>query len=253
MTPANDNRTPEQHRAYVAQLAAQQNTTREIRARNRGWPTFARLKRANAWREIQALERYAEDEGLEVTGVYSAANDNGPVDKHGRAEICRVDSRLGEENPTADEIKAAWDADEKDKREGRPEMATRIQFGAAGKINAVKVRGRYRSLVETFPEPRGSQDDKASLNTGYAMPDVKPDVQDEAARRMDHEAMKCRLGEETCRLIELACGDATAEEIGQMHGANGKTAERLGVKLVDAAIVKLMAEYARRDAADMAA
>jgi hypothetical protein len=70
---------------------------------------------------------------------------------------------------------------------------------------------------------------------------------------MDHEAMKRRLGDETCRLLELACGDATSEEIGIMHGASGKTAERLGVKLVDGAIGKLMAEFAGRDAADMAA
>ena len=79
---------------------------------------------------------------------------------------------------------------------------------------------------------------------------VEPDAQDEAARRMDHEAMKRRLGDETCRLIELALGDATSEEIGEMHGASGKTAERLGVKLADIAIGKLMATYAARDAAD---
>ena len=129
-------------------------------------------------------------------------------------------------------------------------MATRIQFGAAGKGVAVKVRGRYRSLVETFREPRGAEDNKASLNTGYTMPDEKPDAQDEAARRLDHAAMKLRLGAETSKVIELACGNATSEEVGAMYGVSGKAAERLGVKLVDAAIGKLMAQYARRDAAD---
>ena len=76
--------------------------------------------------------------------------------------------------------------------------------------------------------------------------------------RMGHDADRLPIGRaaaacETCRLLELACGDATSEEIGMMHGAAGKTAERLGVKLVDAAIAKLVAEYARRDAADRAA
>ena len=90
----NDNtpRTPEQHRAYVASLSAGQDTAHEVRARNLNWPTLSRLKRAKRWRDIQALERFAEDEGLEVVGVYSAANDNGPVDKTGRSEISRVDS-----------------------------------------------------------------------------------------------------------------------------------------------------------------
>lgn len=256
MNHDNDNRprTPEEHRALVASLAAGQDTTHEVRARNRHWPTFARLKRAKLWRQIQALERYAEDEGVSIPeGLMHAANDNTPVDETGRNEICRVDSRLDEENPTAEEIAAAAWADEEDRKEGRPEMATWIQFGAHGKINAVKVRGRYRSLVETFSDPRGSQDGKASLNTGYSIPDEPTYVQEDAARRLDHAAMKLRLGAETCKVLELACGDATSEKIGEMYGVSGKAAERLGVKLVDAAIEKLMADYARRDAADRAA
>lgn len=59
MTPANDNtpRTPAEHRAYVAQLAAKQDTTREVRNRNRGWPTGSRLQRARSWPELDALRR----------------------------------------------------------------------------------------------------------------------------------------------------------------------------------------------------
>jgi hypothetical protein len=254
MNFANDNqpRTPEQHRAYVASLRAGQDSAHEVRNRNRNWPTFARLKRANSWRGIQALERYAEDEGLDVSGGFSAANDNAPVDDTGRTEISRVDSRLDEENPTADEIAAAAWADEEDRKAGRPEQATRIQFGTYGKITAVKVRGRYRTLVETFSEPRGPAEDKAqiSVNTGYSMPDDLGDPQDEAARRLDHEAMKRRLGREVCRVLELALGTLTSEEIGMELGLSAKTGERVAVKLVDGAIVKLMAEYAKRDAAD---
>ncbi|ABE61238.1 hypothetical protein Nham_0342 [Nitrobacter hamburgensis X14] len=257
MQHANDNtpRTPEQHRAYVASLRQDDDET-EVRARARHWPTFGRLKRADRWLEIQTLERYADDEGIAMPeGNLHHANDNSPVNEDGRMEIGRVDSRLvdarlDEENPTADEIAAAAWADEKDRKEGRPEMATRIQFGAYGKIVAVKVRGRYRLLEETFSESRGAEDEKASLGAGYGLKNELPDAQDEAARRMDHEAMKRRLGDETCRLVELACGDATSEEIGEMHGTAGKTAERLGVRLVDIAIGKLMAAYAARDAAD---
>jgi hypothetical protein len=261
MNFANDNqpRTPEQHRAYVASLRAHQDDDNEVRARAKHRPTFARLKRADRWRDIQTLERFAEDEGLSMPeGTLHAANDNSPMREEDGVEIGRVDTRLvdgrlDEENPTADEIAAAAWADEKDRKEGRPELATRIQFGAYGKIVAVKVRGRYRLLEETFFEPHGPDDEKASLGKGYGLRDELPDAQDDAARRMDHEAMKRRLGGETCRLLELACGDATSEEIGEMHGAVGKTAERLGVKLIDIAIGKLMAAYAARDAADMAA
>jgi hypothetical protein len=250
---ANDNRTPTEHRAYVAQLAAQQDTSHEVRSRNRNWPTFGRLKRADMWREIQALERYAEDEGISLPeGAMHAANDNTPVDETGRSEISRVDSRLGEECPDADAIMEAWRADKKDREEGRPEMATRIQFGTHGRITAVKIRGRYRSLVETFSEPRGPAEDKAkaNLNVGYGMPDELPDVQDDAARRIDHEAMKRRLGREVCRVLELALGTLTSEEIGEELGLSAKTGERMAVKLVDGAIAKLMAEYTKRDAAD---
>lgn len=257
MNFANDNqpRTPEQHRAYVASLRAQQDDN-EVRARNRNWPTFGRLKRADRWRDIQALERFAEDEGIAMPeGMMHAANDNSPVtDKDGvkvsRADTRLVDGRLDEENPTADEIVAAARADEEDRKAGRPELATRIQFGAYGKITAVKVRGRYRSLEETFAEPHGADDGKASVGRGFAMPNELPDAQDDAARRMDHDAMKRRMGDETTRLVELACGDATSEEIGEMYGRAGKTAERFGVEMVDIAIRKLVAAYAARDAAD---
>lgn len=257
----NDNtpRTPEQHRAYVASLRAQQDDDNEVRARARHCPTFGRLKRAKRWRDIQALERFAEDEGLSrPDGLMAAANDNrlvpaGEELKHGRVDTKLVDGRLDEENPNGDEIMAAWEADEKDRREGRPEMATRIQFGAHGRIVAVKVRGRYRGLEETFYEPHGADDEKASVGAGYAMPHAAPDAEGDAGRRIDHDAMKRRLGEETCRLVELACGDATSAEIGEMYGRAGKTAERFGVEMVDKAIGKLVTAYAARDAADMAA
>jgi hypothetical protein len=260
MNFANDNtpRTPAEHRAYVASLRAQQDDD-EPRNRNRNWPTFARLKRAKRWRDIQALERYAEDEGIALQdGLMAAANDNRLVPagedlEHGRVDTNLVDGRLDEENPNGDEIMAAWEADEKDRKAGRPELATRIQFGAYGKILAVKVRGRYRSLEETFAEPHGADDEKASVGRGFAMPHALPDAQGDAARRMDHEVMKRRLGDETCRTLELACGDATSTEIGEMYGRAGKTAERFGVEMVDIAIGKLMAAYAARDAADMAA
>jgi hypothetical protein len=255
MNHDNDNqpRGPEEHRRLVAAQRALQDDTREVRARNREWPTFGRLKRADAWREIQALERYAEDEGVSLPeGTMAAANDNAPVDDTGRTEISRVDSRLGEEVPDGDAIMAAWEADEEDRREGRPEKANRIVFGTNKQIVAVKVRGRYRSLDETFSQPRGPAEDKASvaMDAGYGMPDELPDVQDEAARRMDHIAMKRRLGREVCRVLELALGTATSEEIGMALGLSAKTAERKGVAMVDACLGKLMAEYAGRDAAD---
>ncbi len=174
----------------------------------------------------------------------AAANDNrlvpaGEELEHGRVDTGLVDGRLDEENPTADEIAAAAWADEKDRKEGRPELATRIKFGAYGKIVAVKVRGRYRGLEETFAEPHGADDEKASVGMGYAMPHAVPDAEGDAGRRMDHDAMKRRIGDETCRLVELACGDATSEEIGEMYGRVGKTAERFGVEMVDIAIAKL--------------
>jgi hypothetical protein len=254
---ANDNvRTPAQHRAILAAQRAQQDDDAEPRNRNRNWPTFARLKRAKRWLDIQALERYAEDEGIALQdGLMAAANDNRMVPagedlEHGRVDTTLVDGRLDEENPTADEIMAAWKADEEDRKAGHPEKAIRIQFGQYGKITAVKVRGRYRGLEETFAEPHGADNEKASVGMGYAMPHAVPDAEGDAGRRMDHDAMKRRLGDETCRLVELACGDATSEEIGEMYGRAGKTAERFGVEMVDKAISKLAAAYAERDAAD---
>jgi hypothetical protein len=157
---------------------------------------------------------------------------------------------MGEEVPDGDAIMAAWLADEKDREEGRPEKANRIRFGDHGTILEVKVRGRYRSLAETFSEPRGPAADKASMDAGYRLPDALDDAQDGAARRLDHSAMKQRLGPETCRVLELAVGVLTSEEIGAECGASGKNAERLGVRLVDGAIAKLRAVYAARDAAD---
>lgn len=255
MHHANDNqpRSPEEHRAIVAQQRTAQDDTREVRFRNQHWPTFGRLKRADAWREIQALERYGADEGLSLPeGPLHAANDNAPADETGRTEISRIDSRLGEECPDGDAIVAAWRADETDRNEGRPEKANRILFGPHGRIVGVRVRGRYRSLNETFSEPRGPSEDKAKLDVSH-MPDELPDVQDAAARRLDHTAMKRRLGREVCRVLELALGALTAEEIGEELGLRAKAGERIAVKLIDGAIVKLIAEYAKRDAADQEA
>jgi hypothetical protein len=257
MHHANDNtpRTAEQHRAYVAQLAAQQDTSHEVRSRNRNWPTFARLKRSDAWREIQALERYASDEGVSLPeGVMHAANDNQPVGDTGRTEISRIDGRMDEEMPSGDDLYEAAKADDEDRKAGRPEKANRILYDEKKRIIAVKVRGRYRSLAETFSTPRGPAQDSETfrviMNTGYTMPDELPDADDEAATRLDHTAMKRRLGREVCRVLELALGTLTSEEIGEELGLSAKSGERMAVKLVDGAIVKLMAEYARRDAAD---
>ncbi|UPT93868.1 hypothetical protein J4G48_0031655 [Bradyrhizobium barranii subsp. apii] len=247
----NDNqRTPEEHRRILAQQRAAQDNTREVRFRNQHWPTFGRLKRADAWREIQALERFAADEGVSLPeGNLHAANDNSPADDTGRTEISRIDARLGEEVPDGDDIMAAWFLDEEDRKEGRPEKANRILYGANNQIIAVKIRGKYRSLEETFAEPRGPAEDKAKV-AAAAVPDELPDAQDDAARRMDHIAMKRRLGREVFRVLELALGTLTSEEIGEDLGLSSKSGERMAVKLVDGAIVKLMAEYARRDTAD---
>lgn len=248
----NDNRTPAQHRRILAAQRAHQADT-EVRSRNRDWPTFGRLKRADAWMQIQALERYAEDEGISMPeGTMNAANDNSPVDETGRTEISRINSRLGEEVPDGDDLYAAAMADEEDRKEGRPEKANRILYDDKNRIVAVKVRGRYRSLAETFAEPRGPAADKVSvvMDSGYGLPDELPDAQDEAARRMDHAAMKRRLGREVCRVLELALGTLTSEEIGNELGLAAKTGERMAVKLVDGAIVKLIAAYAARDSAD---
>ncbi|UGX97596.1 hypothetical protein G6321_00021650 [Bradyrhizobium barranii subsp. barranii] len=144
---------------------------------------------------------------------------------------------------------AAWEADQEDRKKGHPEKATRILYGAKNRIVAVKVRGKYRTLEETFSEPRGPAEDKAKIAADY-VPDELPDVQDDAARRVDHQAMKRRLGREVCRVLELALGTLPAEQIGEELGLSSKTGERMAVKLVDGAIVKLLAEYARRDAVD---
>jgi hypothetical protein len=255
ISAANDNtpRTPAEHRAILAAQRAKQDDTREVRARNRDWPTFGRLRRADAWREIQALERYAEDEGISMPeGMMHAANDNSPVDDTGRTEISRIDSRMDEEMPDGDDLYEAAMADEEDREAGRPEKANRILYDDKKRIIAVKVRGRYRSLVETFSEPRGPAEDKASIamDSGYGVPDELPDAQDGAARRMDHATMKRRLGREVCRVLELALGTLTSEKIGEELGLSAKTGERMAVKLVDGAVVKLMAEYTARDAAD---
>lgn len=190
-----------------------------------------------------------------LRGTLHAANDNTPRSEHDRPEICRIDSRLGEKCLDGDAIMAAWEADEEDRKEGRPEKANRIRYGAHGKIVAVKVRGRFGSLNETFSEPRVASEDKAkiSVSAGYDIPDELPDVQDEAARRMDRVAMKRRLGWEVCRVLELALGTLTSEEIGMELGLSAKTAERKGVAMVDACVTKLMVEYAKRDAVDEAA
>lgn len=254
---ANDNqpRSPEEHRRILAQQSAAQVEPREVRFRNQNWPTFARPRRADAWPQIQALERYGGDEGLDVAAGFHAANDNAPADDFGRAEICNVDSRMGDEMPDGDDLYEAAMADEKDRKEGRPELANRILYDGKKRIIAVRVRGRYRSLVETFHEPRGPAEDKASvaMDSGYSMPEEMPDAGDEAARRLDHTAMKRRLGREVCRVLDLALGTLTSQEIGEELGLSAKSGERMAVKLADGAIVKLMAEYARRDAADRAA
>lgn len=233
MQHANDNgRSPEQHRRLLEEQRTSQGR-REVRARNRGWPTGSRLQRARAFAELDALRRFASDEGTDIAGGFEAANDNTPTPRS-VAEISRVDSVM--EDLRAEDLIKAWDA-------GKLKVI-------GGKIISADLHGWDTMLGENFQTPRGGENEKISLNVGYDLPDELPDTQDDVANRLDHDAMRRRLGEETCRMLELACGDATSEEIGKMNGAAGKTAERQGVRLVDIAIGKLMAEYARRDAAD---
>jgi hypothetical protein len=231
----NDNtpRTPAEHRAAVEGQRARQGN-REPRNRNRGWPTGGRLQRARAFAELDALRRFADDEGTDIAGGFDAANDNTPTGEYERPQISRVDSVM--EDLRAEDLITAWDA-------GKVKIT-------GGKIVSADLHGWDTPLNENFQTPRGGENAKVSLNVGYDLPDELADTQDEVARRMDHQAMRRRLGDETCRMLDLACGDATSEEIGEMHGASSKTAERLGVKMVDIAIGKLLGEYAKRDAAD---
>ncbi|MBN8964965.1 MAG: hypothetical protein J0H89_06190 [Rhizobiales bacterium] len=90
-----------------AWLAAQADKPVE-RNRNRSWPTGARLQRARAFSQLDALRRYSAGKGVDIADGFGAANDNSPQPGTEEPEINRIDQRI--EQCTEEELIAAVNA-----------------------------------------------------------------------------------------------------------------------------------------------
>jgi hypothetical protein len=102
----------------------------------------------------------------------------------------------------------------------------RAGTGRWEKPREVRIHRKDRKPLEAPP---------AQLGPGVGTVDDHIDAVDRLA------ALSRVIGAQHVAVLELACGPATAREIGETLGASGKTAERRGVAAVDAAIAALRA------------
>jgi hypothetical protein len=100
---------------------------------------------------------------------------------------------------------------------------------------------QWRNPEEDFKTVRAANDPK--IDSSHFHADVIPgEAQDEQARGIDAAILRADLGDETCAVLDMAAGDATIAEMGEIHGATSeRTAARHGAEKVKTAIDCLMA------------
>jgi hypothetical protein len=213
----NDNqpRTPEQHRAYVAQ----QNTSGERAYQSGSWPQGQRLFKAGNTRLLGGLAGW---QIMNQMPRLAAANDN-------FAKDTPVESSI-RDDVDADTIVAAVEAEKlepgKHYREETQEVYVVIKRDKDGE----PIRGEWRPIAgETFTNRHHSA----------AAPDWSVDdapEEEKVAAIIDCKRTRARLGPAVCNLLDMAAGNATTTEIAEAIGVSRAKAE----KYVDAVVEKYL-------------
>ncbi|KYK44783.1 hypothetical protein A1D31_35765 [Bradyrhizobium liaoningense] len=218
MHPANDNqpRTPEQHRAILAEQA----TTGERAYQGGAWPQGRRLQKAGKLVLVMGLMDWQVRNAMPRL---SAANDNEAIDFDHTETVERdvID---------ADTIVAAVEMEKvepgKHYREDTQEVFVVTERDDLGQ----SVKGEWRPIAGGTSFER---------KHSAAAPDWTVDdmgEEDKIAHAIDTKRIRAKLGRAVCGLLDMAAGDSTTGEIADAIGVSRAKAERY----VDMAIQKYL-------------
>lgn len=114
---------------------------------------------------------------------------------------------------------------------------------------AFKDNGKWKSPTNCATE-WGEAKHCADLKPAKEVSERDPQTcEDEQARQIDAESLRARLGEKA-KILDLAVGPSSAQEIGETLGLSGKSAERVGIRMTYQALdefSKLLADNTSLD------
>lgn len=233
-THANDNAIPDipaLRREYLRTRASQPDPAPVLAC-----PTLERLKRNDA-EAAQALFHWRD---LTTPQPPVAANDNDPA----VAEFA-LDAHI-EVRPSIEELQRAWEGHELERVDGQTRLGCLV-FSSGKLVQYGRTaRGKPLRPREDVRRPKGSRlpvDDTGGRLAGLCRSSGlarQGDVGEYAAeaefvRRDLERRFRSVLGAHA-DVLDEACTDATARQIGEARGFDGKTAERHGIRLIDQAI-----------------
>jgi hypothetical protein len=218
----NDNRNPAEHRATTTEQSAVQPRGNPRPYRSSRWPQAERLQAdAGGPQMVAAMVDWRSFNAMPVMCV---ANDN----------------YEGEERNT----------EAGDSVREQPNHDLRMDTITGDRVVALHAKGKsWRPDEERFDRPRQNNPERApaagifTLN-GATYYQAEADAEDEANRAIDCTSARRRLGHVCCRLLDLASGDSTTEEIAAAVKQPGN--ERAPV-WIDWAIVRWVRDDAYQD------
>lgn len=223
------------------------------------WPTGKRLRQAGRDADLYLLIKYRE---LTDMAFSDPANDNwrdtapppGEDDDRPPEEVIVEIDRIQAEGgilPTIEDMQRATTLVDQvgppDPR--KPAKIVRRERGTSvvrRELGGLVFVSRSR-LLEYQTEAGGKWKKPTVVHSHHRNkkacdPDLVPNtsgtfsLEDRISARQDLRAVYDKIPASSVRLLELALGSTKAEEIGAAFGKQGKTAERLGVRLIDRAI-----------------
>jgi hypothetical protein len=212
----NDNRTPAEHRAVVAQQA----TTGERAHQSGAWPQGQRLHKAS---NVRLLGGLAGWQILNQMPRLAAGNDN-VATKAFSVEISERDA------VDADAIVAAVEAEKKEPGLHYREATQEVFIVTKRDEEGQPIKGEWRAIDGLTTAKR---------RHSAAAPAWMADDESEEDKRLaliDCQRTRAKLGAAVCRLLDLAAGGATTTEIADTFGVSRVKDE----KYVEAVIEKYL-------------
>jgi hypothetical protein len=211
---ANDNRDPAEHRACVTSQATAQPRGNTRPHRGAQWPQAARLGNDDGGKfMIEAMMGWRTRNAMPVLCV---ANDN-------------------------------W-SDNPDKPRQEPPVDLRMDADTADRTVALHDASKsWRPDEERFDRPHRNQPERSmpvgtyTMNGNITLYQQEANAEDETIRVIDTKNLRRRLGHVCCRLLDLASGDSTTEQIAKAVKQPGSQKME---RYIDWSIIKFMREAA---------
>jgi len=183
---ANDNRTPEQHRAVTAEQAGNQPRGNARPYRYTRWPT---------------AERHAAEDG----GKFMTEAVIGWRNFTAQPQVCVANDNFAGDDYEGEEEREPYNYD------------NRLLQDTADRTVALHDAGEdWQPGEERFTQGHRNDPARAPVVDTYSMNGTtlyRQDAEDEMIRKVDESKARIRMGHVCCRLLDLASGDSTRAEI----------------------------------------